>query len=172
MNYRNSLYALALLALVVNTTGNAAETLEQRVQRLEDREAIRNVILDYGKYLDARDWDGFVNLFAREGEWIGGMGGRQGRDAIKKMMLETVGINSAGFNTNNLHLLSNDSITVNGDSATARTKWVFVVASDENRPQMVYVGHYDDEFVREDGEWKFRRRVAYGDIPAADPLKR
>jgi len=30
-------------------------------------------------------------------------------------------------------------------------------------------GHYDDILVREDGQWKFRRRVAVNDIPQSGP---
>jgi hypothetical protein len=29
---------------------------------------------------------------------------------------------------------------------------------------MVFLGHYDDQFVRENGEWKFLRREAPVDI--------
>ena len=30
-------------------------------------------------------------------------------------------------------------------------------------------GRYDDTLVREDGHWKFKRRVAGNDLPAAPP---
>lgn len=30
-------------------------------------------------------------------------------------------------------------------------------------------GRYDDTLVREDGKWKFKRRVAANDIPAGGP---
>jgi hypothetical protein len=43
-------------------------------QRLEDRESIRNLIMEYGRALDERDWRGFAG-----GEWIGGRAWR--RDA-------------------------------------------------------------------------------------------
>jgi hypothetical protein len=42
------------------------------VQRLEDTEEIRNVLLDYGRFLDARDFAAYSRLFAKDGEWVGG----------------------------------------------------------------------------------------------------
>jgi hypothetical protein len=30
----------------------------------------------------------------------------------------------------------------------------------------VFLGHYDDRFIRENGAWKFLRREAPADIPA------
>src|SRR5438046_606144 len=42
--------------------------LEARVRRMEDLEEIRQLFVDYGHYLDARDAEAYANLFAREGE--------------------------------------------------------------------------------------------------------
>jgi hypothetical protein len=36
---------------------------------------------------------------------------------------------------------------------------------DEGAPRTVFLGHYDDEFIRENGAWKFLRREAPVDIP-------
>jgi uncharacterized protein (TIGR02246 family) len=145
-----------------------------RLQTLEDRAAIRDVIIAYGHDLDTRDWAAFANLFAKDGEWVGGMGTAKGRAEIQKMMETTIGTDAkatspAGFKPGNFHVFTNISIKVDGDMATALTKWMFIVTTEDNKPQPYYLGHYDDTFVREDGQWKFLKRVAYGDIPAAPP---
>jgi uncharacterized protein (TIGR02246 family) len=145
-----------------------------RLQQLEDRVAIRDVIIAYGHDLDTRDWAAFANLFAKDGEWVGGMGTAKGRPAIQKMMETTIGTDAkaaspAGFRPGNFHVFTNVSINVDGDTASAVTKWMFIVTTADNKPQPYYLGHYDDKFVREDGQWKFLQRVAYGDIPAAPP---
>ena len=57
----------------------ALETLAARVQVLEDRESIRKLILAYGTAHDNRDYRTFANLFAREGEWVSGMGSAKGQ---------------------------------------------------------------------------------------------
>ena len=45
------------------------QALSARMQRLEDMEEIRTVLLNYGRYLDARDFGAYSRLFAKDGEW-------------------------------------------------------------------------------------------------------
>ena len=53
--------------------------LEARLKTLEDREEIRQLLLDYGRFLDQRDFKSFSELFAKtDREWIGGMGKAKG----------------------------------------------------------------------------------------------
>ena len=163
-----------LVTMSVAARGLVAEkdSVAARLQRLEDREAIRNVIIEYGRALDERDWRGFASLFAENGgEWIGGMGPAKGRAAIQKLMETTIGTSTGsngvtGTRGSNFHVFTND---VRGDAATALTKWTFVVATADKRPQPLSSGHYVDTFARERGVWKFQRRLAYGDIPQGDP---
>jgi hypothetical protein len=54
----------------------------------------------------------------------------------------------------------------------AKTKWVFWIQNNSRQPQPFYLGHYDDTLIRENGHWKFLKRVVYGDIPLDDPLSR
>ena len=49
------------------------------------------------------------------------------------------------------------------------TKWLYITAGDDNSPKPTYLGHYDDQFIRENGEWKFLRRESFSDI---SPLRR
>jgi hypothetical protein len=149
------------------------EAVEERLQRLEDREEIRELLLDYGRYLDQRDFVTFSQLFAEnEGEWIGGMGRAKTPQAIQKLMEDTIGQDSnKEIRGPNYHLLMNESICINGNEAEATTKWVFVVQNDSRQPQLFFLGHYSDTLVREKDRWKFLKRVVYGDIPFDDPLK-
>jgi len=165
---------ITLIATNRSAEGAEASSVEARLQRLEDREAIRDLIIEYGHMVDTRNWAGFANLFAQNGEWVGGMGAAKGRPAIQKMMEDSIGSNTtgkspAGIGGPNFHIFANERITVDGNTATAVTKWMFLVPSKENHPQPYYLGHYDDRFVREDGSWKFLSRTAYGDIPPAPP---
>jgi uncharacterized protein (TIGR02246 family) len=166
---------LVLAGAFGQTRAAAQDSMAARLQRLEDREAIRNLLMEYGRALDQRDWVAFANLFAEnDGEWIGGMGPARGRPAIRKLMETTIGPSTAvngasGTRGANFHVFTNETIDVRGDTATALTKWMFVVATPDNKPQPLYLGHYVDTLIRERGQWKFQRRLAYGDIPAAEP---
>src|SRR5690606_669060 len=145
-----------------------ALTLEQRLTRLEDIESIRTLLHSYGRYVDERNWQAFSELFsANNGTWNGGMGIAEGRPAIIEMMASTMPADNVGANgqgMDNLHLLGNEFIAVNGNTGTALSKWVFVMTAPEGGPDMVYVGHYEDELVKESGAWKFSYRTVSGDI--------
>lgn len=164
---------LALFCASVKSSA-ADANLMARLQVLEDKEAIRALIIDYGRMVDARNWDGFAELFAEDGgTWNGGMGIARGRAAIKKMMTETMGgtnVNANGSGQSNLHLNTNESIDVKDDTATALSKWTFVMTDKQQGPVVMYVGHYQDTFVREKGQWKFKERVAFSDISRPGPL--
>ena len=85
--------------------GGAAAALEQRVLQLEDEKAIREVVIRYGEYLDARDYAGYASLFASDGVWTGGFGSATGPAAIQKMLEDNLGKPEDGFiNTRNFQL--------------------------------------------------------------------
>jgi len=154
------------LAAAPQARADALEDLAKRVQLLEDREAIRELILTYGAAHDNRDYRTFASLFAREGEWVGGLGSAKGPDAIFELMNRTIGHNPRPEGSGTFHIMANERIEIDGDRAKARTQWLYLAPGEDRAPRMVYLGHYDDEFVREDGQWKFLRREAPLDIPA------
>ena len=140
-------------------------SLAKRVQVLEDREDIRALILAYGQAHDHRDYRTFSNLFASNGEWVGGLGSAKGPQAIFELMDKTIGHNPLPNGSGTYHVMTNDQIKIDGDRASATTKWIYITPGENNKPTLVFLGHYDDQFVREKGEWKFLRREAPADIP-------
>ena len=151
-------------------SADTLDSMKSRLGCLEDREEIRRLLMNYGRFLDRRDFKSFSLLFAEnDGEWIGGMGKAKGQQAIRLLMEETIGSNTREDAPGNFHLFMNDRIDLDGDSATASTKWVFVVQNAAGRPEPFYLGHYEDTLVRENGQWRFLRRVVYSDIPADNP---
>lgn len=145
-------------------------TLEQRVQRMEDESAIRRLLIEYGAFLDAKDYAAYAALFAPEGVWQGGFGTFTGPAAIEAMLTAHLGAPAAGFvNKTNFHMLTNPLITLDGDRAQVESKYLFWTASADNRPTPLLAGRYIDEFVRVDGAWKIARRTTWGQIPFRDP---
>jgi hypothetical protein len=143
-------------------------SLEARVQHLEDLEEIRTVLTNYGRFLDARDFSSYSHLFATDGEWIGGLGKVQGPAAIQAFMEKSIGTTNPGHN---YHLLSNFGIDVHEDTATAWSRWAFVVPGPDKKPLIAQGGRYDDIFVRENGRWRFKRRTASNDLPSSGPIQ-
>jgi len=144
-------------------------TLEKRVQQLQDEQAIREVVIRYGEYLDARDYAGYASLFASDGVWTGGFGSATGPAAIQEMLEKNLGKPEPGFvNKSNFHLMTTVVVHVDGDTAKVRSRYTFFTASADNRPTPAIAGRYVDEFVRENGTWKIKRRTTHGVIPYRD----
>jgi len=157
-----------LLPMMARAEEHGDKSLAARVQRLEDQEEIRMLLVDYGRSLDARDFVKYSSLFSKDGEWSGGFGTAKGPAAIKAMMDKEIGSTPAPRPNSTYHLLTNFAIDVHGDTGTVWSRWAFVVTTKENTPSIMYGGHYDDIVVREDGHWKFKKRAASNDIPHLD----
>lgn len=166
-----TLPAAMLLALSFPALA-ATPPLAARIQRLADAAEIRTLLHDYGRLLDARDLEAYAALFAKNGEWVGGLGTAKGPAAILVMMRKAFGDAAVGSNHENFHLLTNEIITVDGNGAIAWSRWSFVVAGQDGKPSIALAGHYDDRLVREAGRWRFARRVAHTDIGAPPPPAR
>jgi uncharacterized protein (TIGR02246 family) len=162
---------VTVLAAVPLQAQSAAESatnrqLAARLQRVEDTAAVERLLLEYGRALDARDFKAYSLLFAKDGVWSGGMGTVQGPASIQAFMEKAIpGPNAV----HNYHLLSNFVIDVNGDTATAWSRWMFMVPGPNNTAVAAQSGRYEDTLVREEGRWKFKRRVASNDIPSTGP---
>ena len=165
------LIPLTVACLLVGPAGayaQAASSLEQRLKQFEDKAEIEQLLLDYGRHLDARDFGAYAALFARDGEWVGGFGTVAGPANIKTFMEKAMpGANTA----KNYHLLSNFVIAVQGDTATAWSRWAFVVPGQQGAA-IAQAGRYDDTLVRENGRWRFKRRIASNDTAPPPPATR
>ena len=158
--------AISLAGGMADAGQSPARGVEARLQRLEDREAIRALFIDYGRTLDSRDFTAFAQLFAKDGEFVGGAGATaKGRDAVGALLGRLLQTNYPDSRGKNFHLFFGEAIEVNGNDATAVSKGGFVMASSANKPEMLLLATYRDQFVREDGRWKFKRREVQGDIP-------
>ena len=174
MNIRRSalLGALAALAGVMPALAMAqasAPTVEQRLRRVEDELAIQRVLVEYSARQDARDYAGYAALFAKEGEWVNGKNSYKGRDAIQKMLVGLYGPPPPGYvNNESYHISSNFQIDVNGDRATARSRHLLVMRGPKGEPTPALAGRYEDELIREEGQWKILRRVDYPVMPTPE----
>jgi uncharacterized protein (TIGR02246 family) len=166
----HTVFPVSWQGLCMDLSGGSMEpeSIETRLLRLEDREEIRELLIEYGRTLDRRDFEAFSKLFARDAEYTGGggAGAVKGPEAIGKFLEEIFRNNPTGLNYPNFHLFSNTTIEVQGDKATALSKGAFVVRGSNDRPETVMLATYRDTLIREDGAWKFKQRVVEGDIPS------
>jgi len=178
--------ALPLATIQAQQRRQAALTIEAlsvKIKNLEDIREISNVLIDYGRALDSRDFKAYSALFAKDGSWSGGMGtvsggpqaiydfmtsriggGRQGNDGNGNANTgRAQGGGGVGFGPT-YHIMSSFKIDVKGDSATASSRWAFVTAA--RGPGIQVAGRYEDTFILEDGVWKIRSRQAFNDLAA------
>jgi uncharacterized protein (TIGR02246 family) len=161
---------LAAVAVSFFLAGNlvhraeGADTVEVRLRKLEDVDAIHSLLVHYGRALDKRDYAAYGALFAQDGSWKGGMGTATGPDAIGKMVAAGFERMSPALYTNSNHVLTSFDVEIDGDTATAWSRWTWVVVGADGKPQPERAGHYEDTLVRERGAWKFKSRQAFTEI--------
>ncbi len=151
------------LANIVHTAASNA-TVEERLQKLEDTEAIRALLIDYGRELDNRDFKEYGKLFEKDVVWQGGMGSATSPEGIGKMVEAGFGRMSPDLYEDSHHVMTSLDIEVNGDTATTWSRWMWVVDGPDGRPRAERSGHYEDTLIRENGQWKFKHRQAFTEI--------
>lgn len=140
------------------------DRLERRVQQLEDREAIWRLFLTYKRHLDQRDFTAYASLFTDDAVWAGNLGKAVGPAEIEELLIRTMEVYPSDLERT-YHLVMNEEIDVDGDTATARSSWGYVTRSESDAPVFEMLGRYRDDLRRTPDGWRFSRRVAYSDIP-------
>ena len=133
-----------------------ADELEARIRRLEDIEAIKKMKATYMYLADDGDWQGVVDLFAEEAVAdFGPFGHYEGKSELAKFYQDY-------FSSLSLlvPMIHNPIIEVKGDRGTG--KWYLeepCTDASTNRALWLAV-KYEDEYVKIDGEWKFKTLIA------------
>jgi hypothetical protein len=169
----------------------AQSKIEERLQRLEDLQAIEALIIGrYSTALDTRDWKALGNLFTEDGvlDFVSLEKGPapfvsyKGRDGIPKGLSgpppantpqsaprldgPPTGAPPAGGPLGIRHIITNPTITLNGDTATATTYLIEAARLPDGKIMNGISGHYADELRRVNGKWYIARRVIYDyDLP-------
>jgi hypothetical protein len=154
--------SLMLGSLAHRATG--ADAADARLRKMEDIEAIHSLLVHYGRELDKRDFKAYGALFAQDGSWKGGMGSATGPDAIAKMVAAGFERMDPALYKNSYHAMTSFDVDVNGDTATAWSRWTWIVVGADGKPRPERAGHYEDTLVREHGAWKFKSRQAFTEI--------
>jgi len=134
-------------------------TLEERVQRIEDIEEIRKLKATYCFLCDAgledpKIREELISHFTADARIDFGLGPAskfQGREGLEVFFGQVV----PGAVSFCMHMVHNAIIEVAGDHATG--KWYYEAPTTDatsGRAQWM-AGTYIEEYVREEGEWKF-----------------
>ena len=166
---RSLLVALALCSPLLGHTAEPAGDVAARLQRLEDREQILELLNAYGATLDRHNFAAFGQLFAENATYGSGPGAAKGRAAIQSMLEKQLLSNPLKLPAPNHHLFTNPSIRIDGDRATAHSLGAYVAPDLERKvTNMVFFVTYDDVLVRRNGRWLFQQRVLNASAPPAN----
>ncbi len=140
-------------------SNDRAETLEERIQRLEDIEEIKQLKAQYCAGCDDdHNSETICALFVDGGVWDwAGTATCNGKPEIKKFMDD---LRASKRLRCTAHMVTNPQIEVNGDRATAH--WRFIMLHTDNVPASPtgvqyhrIIGYYQDDMVKVDGKWYF-----------------
>jgi uncharacterized protein (TIGR02246 family) len=120
----------------------------------EDRQDISDVLVRYATGIDRRDWPLFRTVFTPDCELdYGVIGTWHGVDAVTEFMQQSHA--QAGHT---VHRLTNQAITVDGDTAEARSYVDGLIMAPDGQSGVNAVGFYEDHLVRTPDGWRIARR--------------
>ncbi len=137
------------------------EELKERLQRLEDKDAIKDLHREYVYLLITQQWDDMVECFA-EGATavIASRPPCTGKKEIRTLLTEVI---AKHVPKDEGHLVTQPVISVDGDRAKGH--WLLYVFLPE--PALGWrQARYDCEYVKVDGKWKFSSLVFRAPWPA------
>jgi ketosteroid isomerase-like protein len=137
------------------TTDSSGDTLEDRIQRIEARFAIMDLVAEYCTGIDSRDLDRFVSCFTEDAvvRHQDGVLSLMGRDAIHDYYSRRFRDYGATF-----HYPHSHSITVNHD-ATAQGVVTGHAEMGLDGEGWIAALRYTDQYRLEGKQWKFSERV-------------
>jgi SnoaL-like protein len=136
--------------------------LESKVQELVDIEAIRDLRFRYHEYINEAKFAEIASLFTEDGDLLfGHLGNAHGRDEINRFFGGLLVKPDAAGKAREPRLsrvrqfIHNHMVQVHGDHATG---FSYLEAKPVYKGESyVVAARYDDEYVRRNGQWKFKK---------------
>jgi hypothetical protein len=136
----------------------------------DDRAEIENLSNRYMVAVDAGDIETVMSTWADDGilDWVRGV--EVGKAAIRKAMSSFGGSlkgdipENAKSRPRTRHHILNHVIDVNGNTAKTTAYWFGITnKTPQGDVQLFYFGHYEDELVKVNGRWLFKKRKVYNE---------
>lgn len=134
-----------------------------------DRQEIQELLSEYMRHLEARDWTRYAELFAGNGELHFNENHFVGSQVIRDSMKKRLPADPANPAPAAADLLTNVSIDVDGNTATSTSRWTGIQLGPDKTPVVTRAGRYEDTLVRENGRWRFQKRIVHVDVTPPAP---
>lgn len=128
--------------------------MSDALERLMDYIEIRELTARYNRAFDDVDSEGWADVFTPDGimEYSGGEP-IVGRDALVAMNRDT----GYGY----VHITTDPIIDIQGDKATQKCTVIVASRNKDGSPGgFSMTGRYEDDLVRTENGWRFKKRVA------------
>ncbi|MBA2280703.1 MAG: nuclear transport factor 2 family protein [Actinomycetota bacterium] len=122
-----------------------------------DELEIRNVVALLAHLADDGAMDDYVDLYTVDAVWDMPGAPRKGHDAIRAGAEARRATGEAGPGSATRHAVSTIAVALDGDSAVARSTWLFF-GDTTGTPTLRLMGTYRDTFVRTGEGWRVARR--------------
>ena len=134
---------------------DAALDLAERIERLESRGAIGDLVANYCHGLDKHELELFASVFHADAAYVAGgaFGSYRGLDEIRRAATDVIW----GALPRTAHHTTNLVVAIDGDRATGRSD-VAGEADDPDGNTAAFTATYDDVYERRDGVWKIAER--------------
>lgn len=141
---------------MANDTQTTIDSLLRRIDELESRAALRDLVSDYCIGFDTHDWDRFISIWHKDAVWDIGppFGSFAGHEGIHKAVFDV--LYPVWRETH--HLTSNLRVTfADADHAHGTCNVDCMGATKDNVVQMISAT-YTDNFERRNKVWKIAKR--------------
>ena len=133
-----------------------SQSVEERLDRVESRFALQDLVSDYCHGFDKRDWDRFLDIWWEDCVWeigppFGDFAGHDGiREAVKEILWPAWRESS--------HFTTNLVVTFDGPDAADGVCDVDCIGTTADDQAQTVAATYRDRFERRDGVWKIAKR--------------
>lgn len=171
MKYALSLIALTMLGICASSS--AADSTATQIQAIAERQAIEQLLTgDYPRALDQRRWKEYAALFTSDCKLTFAGRTLEGPAAIEQFFvnfrLPSDGPPPKAGEIRTMHIVSNLSFKIDGDSAVGTAYWQ-TIGHSNGHPAVLSAGHYEDVLKKVGGQWKFAKRLIASDIARPTP---
>ncbi|HKY14258.1 MAG TPA: nuclear transport factor 2 family protein [Microthrixaceae bacterium] len=129
----------------------------------DDGREIENLVYAYAERIDAGDLAGVAELF-RNGRLVAAPGVVfEGVDQVRGLYENATRLYDDGT-PRTKHVTTNVAVTIDGDTAAARSYYTVFQQTDALALQPIIAGRYRDTFRRVDGRWSFDTREIHIDL--------
>lgn len=132
---------------------------------IEEKFAIEELIARYNHSIDAGDMEAWLACWSEEavldgiGQYLVGLAAiREFANSYERDYRSKL--------PGGRHFTINIVSVIQGDEATSRS-YLQLTRTGAKGVQIVFTGRYEDELVKRDGQWQFRRRKLIQDMPPA-----